>query len=308
MRYDLDLAAPSEALRSAPTPVEEPEPGIGWTKWANAKSPQDPAEYQRAVAAYRVAQFNDLATGKVAPASTRLIDCDEHGAFTTQTRRRGGDWSKPSVIDHSRKRPAGAKTSGSPRSRSSRRARTRRVAGHSRSASQSRDGPGEPPGESDSDDEGEPSAATGLCAGCGLELLEPAPLCGLCLLERGEMARSTRACAVCGADISDRYANAETCSPRCRKQLQRHRDKARERASWDSTRPVRLYRNGGEEFRRRLTAQEAAALRGKIADLRRCDEHSGPIVHFAVDGCPMCFQMLEGLLYGSDVEPLRRAA
>jgi hypothetical protein len=87
----------------------------------------------------------------------------------------------------------------------------------------------------DSGDSGEPSpsdlAGPCRCEQCGNELLRPARLCGLCEEEAG-VRRETRACVVCGTDISDRRADAETCGAAHKKTLQRRRAQLRE--------PVRL--------------------------------------------------------------------
>lgn len=64
---------PSRWPKSRPVPAEEPEDrgGLDWLKWHTARNPQSPAEYAAEVAAYKRAQFAELTSGKVQPASTR---------------------------------------------------------------------------------------------------------------------------------------------------------------------------------------------------------------------------------------------
>ena len=100
-----------------------------------------------------------------------------------------------------------------PRARGAGRPRAR---AHARSSSRSGDSGSDEPGEPDED----PDAPH--CESCGAELVAPARLCGFCELE-ADLAPESRACAICGCDITGRRGDAETCGPAHKKALQRQR-------------------------------------------------------------------------------------
>ena len=60
------------------------------------------------------------------------------------------------------------------------------------------------------------------CESCGAELVAPARFCGFCERE-ANLAPESRACAICGCDITGRRGDAETCGPAHKKALQRQR-------------------------------------------------------------------------------------
>jgi hypothetical protein len=140
----------------AQVPAEEPEDrgGLDWLKWNAAQNPQSPEESAAEVAAYKRAQFEELTTGKVQAATTRRIDCNPRtGVYTSQTRRRGGEWSKRRVVAVGRPVPQTV-----PAVRPTRpQGRNEHRPGHRRTAAVPRAGP-----DGDLDDEPPPARRSGL--------------------------------------------------------------------------------------------------------------------------------------------------
>lgn len=114
---------------------------------------QSREDFERAVAASDAENFAKLRSGERQPISTRRLDCDPRtGVYTSQFRRRGGEWSPRRIVAVSRTRTSTAAVAVRARGPRGtvRRPRARRRTTRARAPSRASGEPGEPgPGPDD---------------------------------------------------------------------------------------------------------------------------------------------------------------